>query len=402
MNLCPLFLLLCAPLAAGISFSQKPLQKHDSMVPDLTQESQAHSNFSDSQMVYEYFKRNPEELHNHRGFYKEEEKLILFVGQYIGFDGQLPFCEQQCSYTIDRNKWDQASAVIWNAPWSNPGELWDKKDGQKFVFTYQFEPPNTWGGQDKTDSVNDRIDWTMTFNKKSDFHAPLFAFVKKGSADSSAVLPLGEIGNNAASGREHIVLGMISNCVEHRMNWVNGLQANLPEDSVHIFGNCGRGRFDCDGSDGAWHEGASECWRNHYGKYKFYLAFENQRCEGYVTEKPMRAFKNGMVPIVSGGLGREDYDAMGIPRDAYIHMDDFSSPEEMANFLKKLDNDDKAYNKYFDWRRNYDVRDAQEMAYCELCKEVHMDASSMKASRKFAANGQSLTSWHFDGTCRGY
>ena len=42
--------------------------------------------------------------------------------------------------------------------------------------------------------------------------------------------------------------------------------------------------------------------------HKFYLSFENQFCEDYITEKFFLALKVDMIPIVNGGFSKQDYE----------------------------------------------------------------------------------------------
>ena len=49
------------------------------------------------------------------------------------------------------------------------------------------------------------------------------------------------------------------------------------------------------------------------------------------------------------GARPEDY-AKTAPRKSYIHVDDFDSPKELADYLHKLDQDDQLYNEYFKWK----------------------------------------------------
>ena len=49
------------------------------------------------------------------------------------------------------------------------------------------------------------------------------------------------------------------------------------------------------------------------------------------------------------GARPEDY-ADAAPYKSYIHVDDFDSPKELAEFLHKLDEDDQLYNEYFKWK----------------------------------------------------
>ncbi|KAF9327060.1 hypothetical protein BG006_009598 [Podila minutissima] len=46
-------------------------------------------------------------------------------------------------------------------------------------------------------------------------------------------------------------------------------------------------------------------------QYKFYLAFENNNCDDYVTEKLLRAYEVGAIPIVDGPSDYSRFDATG-------------------------------------------------------------------------------------------
>ena len=51
------------------------------------------------------------------------------------------------------------------------------------------------------------------------------------------------------------------------------------------------------------------------------------------------------------GARPEDYEKAS-PFHSYIHVDDFDSPKELAEYLKMLDQDDEKYNEYFKWKVN--------------------------------------------------
>ena len=59
-------------------------------------------------------------------------------------------------------------------------------------------------------------------------------------------------------------------------------------------------------------------------------------------------FSHDVIPIVMGARP-EDY-AIAAPTKSYIHVDDFDSPKELADYLHKLDQDDQLYNEYFKWK----------------------------------------------------
>ncbi|CAI9599753.1 unnamed protein product, partial [Staurois parvus] len=105
-------------------------------------------------------------------------------------------------------------------------------------------------------------------------------------------------------------------------------------------------------------------------RYKFYLSFENSIHEDYITEKLWRnSLLAGTVPIVMGPP-RKNYERF-IPADAFIHVDDFSSPRELAEYLLDLDKDENKYRQYFNWRFKYQPTKSSGVflpAYCKICK----------------------------------
>lgn len=101
-------------------------------------------------------------------------------------------------------------------------------------------------------------------------------------------------------------------------------------------------------------------------KYKFYLAFENGFCEDYITEKYWeQALEHDMVPVVMGGA---NYNELVIP-NSHINVLDFSSVENLARYLKALDENSSAYNRYFDWKKHYQVDSTTPL--CRLCEMLH-------------------------------
>lgn len=102
----------------------------------------------------------------------------------------------------------------------------------------------------------------------------------------------------------------------------------------------------------------------------FYLAFENTISRDYITEKLWRnSYQAGAVPVVLGPPV-EDYEAVAPPY-SFVHVDDFASTKDLADFLRRLAADEQRYRRYFSWRRDWKVKllaDWRERL-CRICSQ---------------------------------
>nr|VZI11559.1 unnamed protein product [Spirometra erinaceieuropaei] len=140
------------------------------------------------------------------------------------------------------------------------------------------------------------------------------------------------------AGRKKKAVALISN-LNARNNRLEYIKELAKHTDVDVYG---RGRLNCSRIGDA-------CLRELALKYKFYLAFENSNCVDYITEKFFdNALGHDMVPVVMGAP-RESYCALA-PPNSFIHVDDFSSPAELADYLNWLDRNDTAYASFFAWK----------------------------------------------------
>lgn len=70
------------------------------------------------------------------------------------------------------------------------------------------------------------------------------------------------------------------------------------------------------------------------------------------------------------GARPEDY-ARSAPYKSYIHVDDFESPKELADYLHMLDKNDTLYNEYFQWKGTGEF--INTYFFCRLCALLHDD-----------------------------
>ncbi|XP_035670878.1 4-galactosyl-N-acetylglucosaminide 3-alpha-L-fucosyltransferase FUT5-like [Branchiostoma floridae] len=161
-------------------------------------------------------------------------------------------------------------------------------------------------------------------------------------------------------GKRKLAVWFISKCntQANRVAYATELVKHM---HVDVFGRCGK--TVC----AKWNV---TCMPDIITQYKFYLAFENMKCKEYLTEKFWRnALANDVIPVVLGA-NRSDYERLAPPH-SYIHVDDFKSPKELANYLMLLDKDKDQYNAYFKWK-THPPKDIplEEGMWCNMCREL--------------------------------
>ena len=151
------------------------------------------------------------------------------------------------------------------------------------------------------------------------------------------------------SQRTKDIAWMVSHCKTNskREDYVSEMQ-KFDQLQVDIYGKCGNL------SQPSKTEGLEAAYKMLAKQYKFYLSFENSICSEYITEKFFTPLMVGMIPVAMGGISRKDYEKIA-PLHSFIHVDDFSSPDELMKFLHKLSKDAKEYNSYYWWKSYYNV-----------------------------------------------
>ncbi|XP_053241607.1 alpha-(1,3)-fucosyltransferase 4 [Podarcis raffonei] len=298
----------------------------------------------------------------------DEAVTVLMWWVPFGRNQPLDGCERRfgiraCNLTTDRGRQLEAQAVVFhhrnlmssglqNLPRVRPPE-------QRWVWMNSESPSHTRGLQDLGGIFN----WTMSYKVDSDVFVP-YGYLRP-SQTPALHLPMPR--------KTKLVAWAISNWKEEqaRVRYYHQLKDHLPID---IYGAHGLKL-----KDNSVVKTVSE--------YKFYLAFENSQHPDYITEKLWRnAFTSWAVPIVLGPA-RSNYELF-IPPDSFIHIDDFASPRHLALYLKFLDKNKSRYQRYFAWRKRYDV---QVLLFwvehgCRVCDAV-------RAAGKQPKTIQNLANW---------
>lgn len=96
--------------------------------------------------------------------------------------------------------------------------------------------------------------------------------------------------------------------------------------------------------------------------------------------------------ISSLGARPEDYEASA-PYRSYIHVDEFASPKELAEYLTILDKNDDLYNSYFKWKGTGEF--INTYFWCRVCAMLHDDYAITSSSYYEDINEW----WRGPGTC---
>ncbi|KAL8565355.1 hypothetical protein ACOMHN_029050 [Nucella lapillus] len=113
----------------------------------------------------------------------------------------------------------------------------------------------------------------------------------------------------------------------------------------------------------------------------------DDRARDYVTEKFFKTFTVDVVPIVRGATNYTRY----FPPGTFINTADYSGPKQLAEHLKTLIADRKAYIRLLETKDRFFVVD-KELSICELCEHLHTSGSTPKMYPDFMK-------WTRESTC---
>lgn len=275
---------------------------------------------------------------------------------------------KNCLLTYDKGLLNQAAGLVFhgrdvemgrNAPYS-PDKLRELRkavpQSQKWTFLSHENPQRNVGIYKPFDGV---FNWTATFSRAADVFAPYQEYTRAES-------PLEQV-PNYASGKTRLVGWAVSNCNSKlRLDYVQQLEKYI---DVVVYGACNR-FFKNKGNCG--HHFDKSC-ATEMATFKFYLAFENDFCHDYVTEKYWERIHHDVVPVV---LGANYDDGVAIP-GSYIDVNDFSSIKQLSEYLLYLDKNDTAYNKFFEYKNSY--VGSGDGLYCKICEKLNSDAAKQQS-----------------------
>jgi hypothetical protein len=138
--------------------------------------------------------------------------------------------------------------------------------------------------------------------------------------------------------RTEFAISIMSDCgVSFRNDFLLHLQEYLGESRVHRFGDCGNRKLPPKPIQNA---------ARVISRYKFYLSFENNIQDGYVTEKLFTVLNMQILPVYLGAMNAPNITVT----PSYIRASDYASPKELAKYLIYLADHADEYAKYHSWR----------------------------------------------------
>ena len=215
---------------------------------------------------------------------------------------------------------------------------------------------------------------TATFDRRSDIFVAYGTYLKHDEPKGNT--------RNYAKEKTSLVAWAVSNCGLMREDYALELEKYV---SLTVYGRC-RKHF----------KKQRNCAHNSYAcrkelsNYKFYLAFENNFCHDYVTEKYWERLKQDVVPVVMGA----NYDNGLVIPGSYIDASRFDSIQKLAEYLLYLDKNDDEYNKYFSYKATYKMGDMT--IYCQICDALH--ESSLIATRQSELSAE----YNYERNCGAY
>ncbi|XP_058984902.1 glycoprotein 3-alpha-L-fucosyltransferase A [Musca domestica] len=263
-----------------------------------------------------------------------------------------------CTITASRDQANTADMILYKDHYIPTG-IRRPANSRQVTMLYHLECPY----HTQNVKVPDAVNWTATYRRDSDIVAPY----EKWQYYDDRVRQQ-EQDRNYAANKTKKVAWFVSNCGARngRLQFAHELGKYI---DVDIYGACGN--YKCSRVN------ADKCFEMLDRDYKFYLAFENSNCRDYITEKFfVNALNRNILPIVMGARP-EDYE-VSAPQRSYIHVDEFASASELADYLHILDNDEKLYNSYFNWKGTGEF--INTYYWCRVCASLH-DEESLKKPR---------------------
>ena len=306
-------------------------------------------------------------------FRKKQIKKILiwkpFLGDNIAEQESrcLETCSKKCEITTDKTDITKVDAVNFHL-----SDLWDKywsigtrsiiqlptyrRPDQVWIISNMEPPQHLWGD---LKIFNGLFNWTQWYRSDSDIKWLYGGPYKLNRNERNHVMKAFSA-RNFFREKSREVAGRISNCMDsnRRYTIIQELQQYL---DIEMYGLC------YDNPCGITRHEQDKSCDGLIKQYKFYLAFENNDCRDYVTEKYWYSLQREQIPIVNWKL----LDRSLVIPNSYINIYDFKDLKSLARHIKEVSANETLYNSYFEWKKTYANR--HKCPSCHICEALHDD-----------------------------
>jgi len=292
----------------------------------------------------------------------------------------------QCQFTRDRRKLSQASAVAFHLYDINrhhlPERILLKTNNQSWIFVTGESPINFYYQNPSffPYMLDNYFDRSISYKYDSPF--TIFSPIVKSRTLSKKALNLSspytddlqreqqQLNNNSLKYKKKPIAWIVSNCVtfSQREKYVEELKKFI---QIDIYGKCGTSCIQ---------DGNRQC-KIDLHEYYFYLSFENSRCNSYITEKFWNIISDNthrLVPIVMGAP-ENNYERLA-PKQSFIHVNKYKTPEDLAKYLNYLMNNPEKYLEYLQWREYTEIESIRSKRWknllCPLCQMAYETSST--------------------------
>ncbi|KAK3602968.1 hypothetical protein CHS0354_016777 [Potamilus streckersoni] len=310
---------------------------------------------------------------------------ILWYNKPVWYGHNEEFCnknmyrcfQSNCIVTYNRSLLKESDAILFagniaSFPRNVPLTPSERNPNQVWIF-FDVEPAFRYFNLNfKRKEWRSSFNWTMTYRLDSDIPHPYGVLLTNDNPperDYRAIF----------RAKKKFAAWIVSHCnaVSKRDDFVRLLQIYVPVD---IFGHCGTKKCP-----------KKNCRENVGKEYKFYLSFENSLCKDYITEKFFEYLPLDMITVLRGHSNYNDL----LPNDTYINTADFSTIQDLANFMKSLAEDEDEYILYLKSKDRY-VSKSLSWSYCNALCDICYKLNNLD---KYRMSYNDIVTWLESNTC---
>ncbi|CAN9511446.1 unnamed protein product [Ophioblennius macclurei] len=323
------------------------------------------------------------------------ETLLLVWVHPFGVRLQIPDCLERfgmsgCEITDDRSRYDQADAVLIHhrdvSSGAAPLPPEPRPHAQKWIWMNLESPTHS----SRLWEYEGIYNLTLSYREDSDVSLPYgflipdsllaqvprgrFAYPLGGGMTSSSSSSSSSFSSDLL--RPRLVAWVVSNWSEShaRVAFYKLLKRHI---QVDVYGRAGK----------RLGSGATVVL-DLIRQYRFYLAMENSQHTDYITEKLWNAVRGGAIPVVLGP-SRRNYERF-LPPEAFIHVDDFPTVQDLAQYLLKVKDSPSMIQMHLSWRKHYSVYVPLMWSeyFCTACKAIQKSKGRINVV-------SNLTTWFY-------